>query len=87
MRAGYALMRLCDKYGAERVDSVCQSALAFDVVDVHRIAKMLKSATKPVAAAPAASERRKVVQLPLPRFAREEEHFETRQTSGRKERV
>jgi transposase len=87
MRAGYALMRLCDKYGVERVESVCKSALAFDVVDVHRVTKMLKTAVKPAVAAQLPGERRRVVQLPLPRFARGEEHFETRQAAGRKEGV
>ena len=88
MRAGYSLLRLCDKYGTERVENVCKRALAFDVVDVHRIAKMLKDAvTPPLSSAPAA-ERRKVVQLPLPRFARAGEHFETRgATAPRKEGV
>jgi Mu transposase, C-terminal domain len=85
MRQGYALLRLCDKYGPERVDSACQSALAFDVIDVHRIGKMLKTAAKPEAVPVAATgERRKLVQLPLPRFARGEEHFETRPSAARK---
>jgi transposase len=75
MRQTHALLRLCDKYGAGRVEAVCQSALAFDVVDVRRISRMLKSSTK--LAAPAARDSR-IVQLPLPRFARSEEHFETR---------
>jgi hypothetical protein len=49
MRQAYALLRLCDKYGEGRVEAVCQSALAFDVVDVGRITRMLKLATKPQA--------------------------------------
>jgi transposase len=84
MRQGYALLRLCDKYGPERVESACNSALAFDVIDVHRITKMLKTAAKP-ASAPVAGERRKLVQLPLPRFARTEEHFETRRPAASQE--
>lgn len=77
MRQGYALLRLCEKYGEGRVEAVCQSALSFGVVDVVRITKMLKraAAAPPV---PAAREERKVVQLPLPRFARPQKHFETR---------
>jgi transposase len=75
MRQGYALLRLCDKYGEGRVEAVCQSALSFDVIDVARITKMLKRATTP---ARTESDARKVVQLPLPRFARAREHFETR---------
>jgi len=75
MRQGYALLRLCDKYGEARVDAVCQNALAFGVVDVVRVTRMLKSA---IQAATPASPDGKIVQLTLPRFARPDEHFETR---------
>jgi hypothetical protein len=44
MRQAYALLRLCEKYGDGRVEATCQSALAFDVVDVVRITRMLKIA-------------------------------------------
>jgi transposase len=79
MRQAYALLSLCDKYGDGRVEAICQSALAFDVVSVTRIAKMLKSAAKPTR--PAASG--KLVQLPLPRFVRPATHFETRSPTGK----
>jgi transposase len=75
MRQAYALLRLCEKYGDGRVEAVCQSALAFDVIDVGRITRMLKVAASP--SSPAHPDG-KIVQLPLPRFARPEEHFETR---------
>jgi hypothetical protein len=84
MRQGYALLRLCEKYGDGRVEAVCQSALAFDVVDVVRITRMLKRATKP--ASPVQGDR-KVVQLVLPRFARPEQHFQTRPTTKKEEGV
>jgi hypothetical protein len=77
MRQGYALLRLCEKYGDGRVEAVCQSALGFDVVDVVRITKMLKRAAA-VPAPPTSRDDRKVVQLTLPRFARPLQHFETR---------
>jgi hypothetical protein len=77
MRQAYALLRLCDKFGEGRVEAVCQSALAFDVVDVGRITRMLKLATKPQAS-DANGNKGKLVQLTLPRFARSEEHFQTR---------
>lgn len=78
MRQAYALLRLCDKYGQGRVEAVCQSALAFDVVDVTRIKRMLDASVKPARAegikrAPGG----KLVQLTLPRFARSDEHFKT----------
>jgi hypothetical protein len=80
MRHGYALLRLVERYGAERVNAVCASALAFDVVDVPRIGRMLKRAT-------VTSENTtgdgKVVSLSL-RFARPVEHFSTRDKKGGK---
>jgi hypothetical protein len=73
MRQAYALLSLCEKYGDGRVERMCQSALAFDVVNVSMVAAMLKSAAK----APRPSSSGKVVQLPLPRFARPSAQFET----------
>jgi hypothetical protein len=83
MRQAYALLRLCDKYSDGRVEALCQSSLAFDVVDVHRLTRMLKTATKP--ALPGDGNGR-VVPLSPPRFARAPEQFETRPAS-KKERV
>jgi hypothetical protein len=82
MRQAYALLGLCQKYGEGRVEAICQSALAFDVVNVARIAGMLKSAAKP--ASPTEMQG-KVVQLSLPRFARPVGHFETLLRSSKKE--
>lgn len=75
MRAAYALLSLCDKYGDGRVEAVCQSALSFDVIDVRRIGRMLKLAISKPPQGGAGN----VVQLPLPapRFARHEQHFRT----------
>jgi hypothetical protein len=81
MRQVYALVSLCDKHGDGRVEAVCQSALAFDVISVKRVATMLKRATKPVRP----DGEGKVVQLPLPRFVRPAEHFGTRVGSTTKE--
>lgn len=82
MRQAYALIALCDKYGDGRVEAICQSALAFDVVSVTRVAKMLKSAARPTRPEGASN----VVQLPLPRFMRPAEHFETRATTKKEVR-
>lgn len=76
MRLVYALLRLCRKYGDGRVEAICQTALAFDVVDVKRITRMLEQAQKP--AMPADPERRVVALAAAPRFARTAEHFATR---------
>ena len=83
MRAAYALLRLCDKHGDGRVEAVCQSALAFDVVDIKRIRRMLQKATTPPSAP--SSERGQVRQLTLPRFARDAKDFETRKANEKEE--
>lgn len=77
MRQAYALLRLCDTYGDGRVEAVCQSALAFEVVDVTRIGRMLKRAVLPAGEDASSA---KVVPLGPPRFARTTEHFTTRST-------
>jgi transposase len=75
MRQGYALLSLCEKYGDGRVEAVCQSALAFDVIDVARIGRMLKTAMRP--GTPQATDA-KLVSITTPRFARAQRHFQTR---------
>jgi hypothetical protein len=75
MRLVYALLRLCKKFGDGRVEALCQSALAFDVVDVRRIERMLVEAKPPTVPS---SRERTVVPLPVPRFARTTEHFATK---------
>ncbi len=82
MRQGYGLLRLCDRYGAARVDALCARALAFDVVDVARVERMLKNAQKVETDASASG---KVVRLPEGRFARDVSAFATihRGTSSR----
>jgi transposase len=84
MRQAYALLHLCEKYGEGRVEAICQSALAFDVVDVTRVKRMLKSAAKPTApsSGPNAA---KVVRLTSPRFARPDKHFVTKTDSSKEE--
>lgn len=71
------LLRLCDRFGVGRVEAVCQSALAFDVIDVARVGRMLKEAIR--AASPEQrSDGGKVIALRAPRFARDGSHFATR---------
>lgn len=62
-----------------RVEAMCQSALAFDVVDVTRIGRMLKAAVLPGTPEESGG---KVVRLEAPRFARSIEHFSTRTSSA-----
>jgi transposase len=75
MRAAYGLLRLCERYGDARVDALCARALAFDVLDVRRVERMLKSTTQ---AETDAVKRGHVVQLPLGRFARDPSSFATK---------
>jgi transposase len=74
LRQAYGLLRLCDRYGRERVDALCARSLAFDVVDVTRIERMLKSAIALEAEATATG---KVIALPAGRFARDVSTFAT----------
>jgi transposase len=78
MRQAYALLRLCDRYGVERVEAVCIRALAFDVIDVTRIEKMLKTAKTMEESKELAG---KLLPLPKGRFARDTAAFATRPTT------
>jgi hypothetical protein len=83
MRQGYELVRLCERHGDARVDALCKRALDFDVIDVPRIARMLKLA---IAGEERASEDGKLRTLPnatAPRFARSSERFVTRKDGAR----
>lgn len=66
MRRVYALLGLVRKYGAQRVDETCATALAFEMHDVRRLQRMLKNGTAPPAAA--VPESLKVI--PLARYLR-----------------
>jgi len=79
MRQAYALVRLCDRYGDARVDALCMRAMAFEVLDVGRIERMLKAAMK--VESDGARDGR-VIPLPLGRFARDPSSFATRHSGG-----
>ena len=74
MRQGYALIRLCERYGPTRVDALCARSLSFDVVSVPRIEKMLKQAQK---LEESASVEGRIIRLPEGRFARPSSAFAT----------
>lgn len=76
MRQVYRLLGLVRTYGPEAVDTACASALALDVIDVTRIARMLDRAREntPVPEA-------QVVGGPA-RFARDPAEFNPRPTPG-----
>jgi hypothetical protein len=76
MRQAYGLLRLCERYGAERVDALCARALAFDVIDTRRIERMLRTAQSSETQAVATG---KLVPFPE-RFARDASAFATRRS-------
>ena len=73
MRQGYGLLRLCERYGVDKVEALCKRSLVFDVIDVPRLERMLKKAQSAEDAAPAGS----VIRLPTSRFARPPSSFAT----------
>jgi hypothetical protein len=74
LRQAYGLLRLCDRYGKDRVNALCARALAFGVIDVPRIERMLKDARRAEDEAVATG---RVIALPA-RFARDASAFATR---------
>jgi len=65
MRRVYALLGLVRRYGAARVEAACATALAADLLDVHRLTRMLELAGTTRTAAPAPPR-----VLPLARYLR-----------------
>jgi hypothetical protein len=76
MRQAYGLLRLCERYGVERVNALCARALAFDVLDTRRLERMLKTAQSSEIEAEATG---KLVPFPA-RFARDASAFVTRRS-------
>jgi transposase len=72
LRQGQKLLRLCEKYGAKTLDQACERALAFNVINVKRVDKIVCDHLE--AAPKRRSSKATVVQLPL-RFAREAKSF------------
>jgi hypothetical protein len=74
LRQGYQLLRLCERHGQDRVNAMCGRALAFEVIDVPRIERMLLDVRRTEDDAVAAG---RVIPLPA-RFARDAAAFATR---------
>jgi transposase len=47
MRRVWALLGLCKRYGDDRVEEACSVALAAEMLDVHRLERMIKLGLKP----------------------------------------
>lgn len=69
LRQGQKLLRLVDKYGAERVDAACRRAIGFDLISVHRVERIIINAleerARRVDADNGADPAGNVIQLPL----------------------
>jgi transposase len=66
LRQAQALLRLGERFGAARVNAACARALAFDLVDVRRVQRILQQALE---TEPAPADRGTIRPLPA-RFAR-----------------
>ena len=71
LRQAQKLMRLADKYGHARVETACQRALGFDLINVQRVERILINAIAPSDEPPQTGE---LVSMPL-RFLRPNESF------------
>ena len=69
LRQAQKLLRLADKYGGARVDDACRRALAFDVVNVHRVERIVKLDAERIATTDR-TPTGQLVLLPAPRFLR-----------------
>lgn len=75
MRRLYRFVGLINRYGGAPVDKACRQALALDVIDVFRIARMLEQALD---TRPPPDEPPPVAPVLRPRFARQIDHFAVR---------
>lgn len=73
IRQAQGLLRLCESYGADRVNALCARALAFEVLEVPRLERMLKEARH---VEEDGEKRGQVIPLPA-RFARATHSFAT----------
>ena len=79
LRQGQKLLRLAERYTAERLDAACARALGFDLVDVRRVERILVLALEHEGQpSPPADQR--VQALPAGRFARPGSAFDHRFT-------
>lgn len=72
MRQVYALLGLTKRYGDERIEQACATALVAEMHDVHRLERMVKLAL-PTTPPPALPPKTNVI--PLARFLRPAEQF------------
>lgn len=69
LRQAQKLLRLGNKYGWPRVDDACQRAVCFDLINVHRVERIIKTGLDRPGQTPEQNTLAPVVQLPM-RFQR-----------------
>jgi len=74
LRQGQRLLRLGEKYGWPRLDGACQRALAFELLNVHRVERILRLDLDAAPAADAAASEVRIYPL-RPRYARADTSF------------
>lgn len=84
LRQGQKLLRLAERYTAERLDAACARALGFDLVDVRRLERILVLALEHEGQ-PALPAEQRVQPLPAGRFARTGTAFDHRFASRSQE--
>jgi len=82
LRQVQKLMRLSGKYGAVRLDAACKRALAFDLINVQRVEKILLQAIEEAAGPDGPGAAGQLVQLPS-RFLRDTGSFSHQHLAGR----
>jgi transposase len=82
LRQSQKLLRLCDKFGNARADEACRRALAFELVDVWRVERILLKALEGTKLPTPPGT---VHQLPLPRFLRDNRSFNHNQETKESE--
>src|SRR5262249_8177261 len=78
LRQAQKLLRLAERYGAERLNHACERALRFELLDVHGVERILQQALEQDPTPEAI--RGQSQELPL-KFLRPSEHFAHSQSS------
>jgi transposase len=73
LRQAQKLLRLAERYGSTRIEAACLRALAFDLVDVHRLGRILEQALEQETGSQ--NEDQLQVGQPQLRFLRPADHF------------
>jgi hypothetical protein len=81
MRQVYALLGLVKKWGPDRVETACASALEHEAINVGLIGRMLERGTENTATPPPARPA-PAGEVITPRFARDPDEFAPQRSTG-----